>query len=260
MLKFNIFDFHIHCGYAHNTYYSPNELKSFVLVTPEMKGCLCSSLSGIFDYRIGEEDLRQICQTTSIIGAYWVNPYLPQWQDNVVRLCKENQIPCIKLSPTANIYEPTYEMLEPVWQFCQKQHKFIVIHTDEYRSNPVKLIPLLEKFPKVPVVLYHLNTGLENIHIAKLFPQVYLETSFGEKIMDCMGIKMALDVIGENRLLFGTDFPIGWKSINKAYVSHYYKQLIQIYLTHICKGNRAQAQKILYYNAQQLLSKYHIKI
>jgi len=258
MLDF--FDFHTHCGYAHNTYHSPTDLKRLVSVTPRMKGCLCSSLSGIFDYKTGEEDLRQSCQTRGVIGAYWVNPYLPQWQDNVIRFCKGRQIPCIKLSPTANIYEPTYKMLGPVWQFCEKRHKFIVIHTDPYRSNPVQLIPLLEKFPQVPVVLYHLSTGIENIHIAKLFPQVYLETSFGEKIADCMGIKMALDVIGEDRLLFGTDFPIGWKSVGKSYVALHYKQLIKMYLMHVCKGDITQAQKILYKNARQLLSEYGVQI
>ena len=213
ILTNNVFDFHVHCGWTHNMYHNPNDLKNLLQVCPQIKGCLCSSLSGIFDYATGRDDLFQALDISNVVGCFWVNPYLPKWADKIKHDCFNKQflsskIPCIELSPTANQYEPTEKFLKPVWQFCQDNEKFIVIHTDSNRNRPDKLIPLLEKFPDVAVVLCYLGTGPINICIAKLFRQVYLETSFDQQTLDFSSLKHALDILGPDRLLFGSNYPL----------------------------------------------------
>lgn len=204
----DIFDFHTHTGIAHNTVHLPEEILS-LFKGSNVKGVLCSSLSGIFDRKTAENDISALlAKDERIAGAYWLNPYLPGWQNYLDSFFGINKISFIKLSPTANIYEPDCDFLHPVFDYCSQTGKHIVIHTDEYRSNPLKYALLIRQYPKVNIVLCHLNASVINIQVAAEYENVFLETSFCEKIMGLASLKMAYKVLGSERLLFGTDYPV----------------------------------------------------
>lgn len=274
ILNSDVFDFHVHCGWKHNTYHNPNDMKDILQSRVEVRACLCSSLSGIFDYKTGENELQEVCQLDKVIGSYWVNPYLPHWQDNVINFNSKIKTPCIELSPTLNLYEPTAEFLKPVWEFCNNSEdnkkRFIIIHIDSYHSQPYKLIPLLENFPNVRVVLRNKHIGSEDISIAGLFEQVYLETQIDPKTLDFVAIKQPLDILGPNKLLFSSaEFTSNLltnakvKSCGPTYnrfLLRKYSELIGIFCKDICKNDSGIAKKILYENAKQLLKQYGVNI
>ncbi len=249
-----IIDFHTHFGIAHNTRYTKGTIDLLLNSVPNIKRILCSSLSGIFDREIAEKELACIIKNKKVVGAYWLNPYLPKWEVYANRFCNENKIFCIKLSPTANIYTPTEKFLEPVWKFCSKTKKFIVIHTDEFRSNPLQFAGLVKYFPNVKVVLYHLDNTLPNIRLAQLYPNVYLETSFCERTADLISLRMAYELIGADRLLFGTDFPIGFNKITKQHIKQNYTDLEILYK----KILKKEAPKVLFDNATKILNDYKL--
>jgi predicted TIM-barrel fold metal-dependent hydrolase len=90
-------------------------------------------------------------------------------------------------------------------------------------SNPIDLHSVALAFPGLPFVIPHFGAGYfrEALMVADLCPNVYFDTSSSNRWMRCepagidlpRAFRMALDVAGPGRLLFGTDsswFPRGW--------------------------------------------------
>jgi predicted TIM-barrel fold metal-dependent hydrolase len=89
-------------------------------------------------------------------------------------------------------------------------------------GNPLDLHGLALKYPGVPIIIPHFGAGLlrEALMLAECCPNVHLDTSSSNSwIRHTPGLtlervfKAALDVVGPDRLVFGTDssfFPRGW--------------------------------------------------
>jgi predicted TIM-barrel fold metal-dependent hydrolase len=90
-------------------------------------------------------------------------------------------------------------------------------------SNPIDLHAIALEFPGVRFVIPHFGAGYfrEALMVADLCPNVYLDTSSSNswlryqagKITLADVFRRTLDVIGPNRILFGSDsswFPRGW--------------------------------------------------
>jgi predicted TIM-barrel fold metal-dependent hydrolase len=89
-------------------------------------------------------------------------------------------------------------------------------------GNPLDLHALALKYPAVPIIIPHFGGGMlrEALMLADCCPNVYLDTSSSNSwIKYTPGLtleqvfKSALDVVGPDRLLFGSDssfFPRGW--------------------------------------------------
>lgn len=94
-------------------------------------------------------------------------------------------------------------------------------HFDLRFSNPIDLHAVAMRYPTVPIVVPHFGAGYfrETLMLADLCPNVYLDTSSSNnwvryEHLDLRQVfRRALDVVGPQRLLFGTDssfFPRGW--------------------------------------------------
>ena len=90
-------------------------------------------------------------------------------------------------------------------------------------SNPIDLHAIALEFPEVRFVIPHFGAGYfrEALMVADLCPNVYLDTSSSNSWTKYQSAKMTLadvfrrtlDVIGHQRILFGSDsswFPRGW--------------------------------------------------
>lgn len=96
-------------------------------------------------------------------------------------------------------------------------------HFDMRRSNPLEIYKLAAEFPKARFIVPHFGAGMfrETMMLADLLPNVYVDTSSTNRWMNYEAapvdlpaiFKRALNVIGHERLLFGTDssfLPRGW--------------------------------------------------
>jgi len=92
---------------------------------------------------------------------------------------------------------------------------------DMRNSNPIELHGLATRYPTVKFVVPHFGAGYlrEALMLGDLCPNVLLDTSSSNSWMRYEGLDLktvlrrALDVMGGQRLLFGTDssfFPRGW--------------------------------------------------
>jgi uncharacterized protein len=90
-------------------------------------------------------------------------------------------------------------------------------------GDPLALAAVASRFPKVPVIVPHFGAGLfrEALMAADQCPNIYLDTSSSNSWiryhpgLTLDGVfRQALEVLGPDRLLFGTDssfFPRGWQ-------------------------------------------------
>ena len=90
-------------------------------------------------------------------------------------------------------------------------------------GNPLDLHGMALRYPNVPIVIPHFGAGMfrEALMVADCCPNVHLDTSSSNAwIKYTPGLtleqvfKTALDVVGPDRLIFGTDssfFPRGWQ-------------------------------------------------
>ena len=90
-------------------------------------------------------------------------------------------------------------------------------------SNPLDLHPVATAYPQIPIIIPHFGAGFfrEALILADLCPNIYFDTSSTNswtKYHPGLTLKevfqQALQVVGPDRLLFGTDssfFPRGWQ-------------------------------------------------
>jgi hypothetical protein len=90
-------------------------------------------------------------------------------------------------------------------------------------SNPLDLHSVALSYPELPMIIPHFGAGLlrEALMVADLCPNIYLDTSSSNswiKYHPALNLeevfRQALEVVGADRLLFGTDssfFPRGWQ-------------------------------------------------
>lgn len=92
---------------------------------------------------------------------------------------------------------------------------------DLSHSNPVELIPVAHRFPGLKFIIPHFGAGFfrEALMVCDLCGNVVLDTSSSNSWMRYEGLNLesvfrrALDVVGPQRLRFGSDssfFPRGW--------------------------------------------------
>jgi predicted TIM-barrel fold metal-dependent hydrolase len=89
-------------------------------------------------------------------------------------------------------------------------------------GNPLDLHPIANRYPQVPIIIPHFGAGLfrEALMVGDLCPNVLFDTSSSNSwiryhpgLTLAEVLRRALDVIGADRLLFGSDssfFPRGW--------------------------------------------------
>jgi predicted TIM-barrel fold metal-dependent hydrolase len=149
------------------------------------------------------------------------------------------------LFPAMHGYSVHDEPAQAVFEWAASRHRAVFVHCgvlsvgvraklglpslfDMRFSNPIDLHSTALRYPAVPIIVPHFGAGYfrEALMLADLCPNVFLDTSSSNRWMryeephhvEPRGglrhiFRRALDVIGPQRLLFGTDssfFPRGW--------------------------------------------------
>jgi predicted TIM-barrel fold metal-dependent hydrolase len=101
---------------------------------------------------------------------------------------------------------------------AQEYAALVVVHSDHsIRNHPYVIGDIANSFPKVKTVILHMGGGtcfdseLLSVKVAEKNPNIYLETCYSNPY----AIKMAVERIGADRVMFGSD------SSNDGYGSRY---------------------------------------
>jgi len=171
-------------------------------------------------------------------GYFMIDPTQPDALERVKAAAANPYLHCVCLFPAMHTYSIVDERLVPILETASDGGLAVFVHCgalslgirkklglpsqfDLRFSNPLALHPVALHFPKIRFVVPHFGAGLlrETLMLADLCPNVCLDTSSTNHWMLYEGLDLravyrrALDVVGAERLLFGSDssfFPRGW--------------------------------------------------
>lgn len=172
-------------------------------------------------------------------GWFFVNPLLPHAAARVEEWLNQG-LRGVCLLPAMHGYALSDARVEEILQVAGRHSAVVFVHCgllsvgirarvgapslfDLRFSNPVDLHPLALRHPNVPFVIPHFGAGYfrEALMTASLCPNVYFDTSSSNAWTKYLTppptleqvFERALEILGPQRLLFGTDssfFPRGW--------------------------------------------------
>ncbi|MFI5419787.1 MAG: amidohydrolase family protein, partial [Nitrososphaerales archaeon] len=125
----------------------------------------------------------------------------------------------VKLHPLFQAFLPNDEIVHPIMEEARKARAPVLIHTGHSPfSLPWSVGELAENFPDVKIVMLHMGDGhglyiQAAINVAKRYDNLYLETS---AMPMANKIREAMDVVGKERVMYGSDIPFGNPAVEIA--------------------------------------------
>ena len=176
-------------------------------------------------------------------GYFMLNPLAADAEARAARAFDELKLQGLCLFPAMLGFSVRDERLAPIYRLAAARPKAVVfVHMgvltvgvrrklglasnfDMTKSNPIDLHPVALANPDVNFVIPHFGAGFlrEALMLCDLCPNVYLDTSSSNSWTKYLTprpsltdvFRQALDIVGSERLLFGSDssfFPRGWNS------------------------------------------------
>lgn len=152
----------------------------------------------------------------------------------------------IKIHPHAHAYEIT-EHGAPIFAFAAERDALILTHSGDPGSYPEDFLPFINKYPNVKLILAHLGNSddggvarqVDAINASK-HDNVWVDTSSARSLFAGI-IEWAVEEIGSERILFGTDTPLYWAASQKVRIE-------------TAEIDQVHKEAILYRNAAALLN------
>lgn len=173
-------------------------------------------------------------------GYFMLDPLQPDAADRLKAAAANMHLHCMCLFPAMHTFSIADARLVPLLEIASDHGLGVFVHCGAISmgvrkrlglpsqfnmrfSNPLELHPVALHFPRIRFIVPHFGAGLfrEALMLADLCPNVWLDTSSSNRWMQYDGLDLravfrrALDLLGPERLLFGTDssfFPRGWHS------------------------------------------------
>jgi len=145
-----------------------------------------------------------------LVGCVWPDPRSPDARALVRRAIKEWGFKGIKLHPLFNAFLPNDEIVYPLMEEARAAKVPVLIHSGHPPfSLPWSIGELAENFRDVTIVMLHMGHGngiyIESaLNVARRYDNIYLETS---GVAMHTKIKEALERVGEDRVMYGSDIP-----------------------------------------------------
>ena len=177
-----------------------------------------------------------------LTGLGTLHPDFPDLEDEISRIQRLG-LKGVKLHPDFQKFAIDDPAVYPIYD-CLQGTLPLLIHTGDPRhsySNPYRLAKVLKEFPRLTVIAAHFG-GWSEWEIADEYlggTGVYVDTSSSLYRLTPERAKELISVFGEDRVLFGTDFPM-WgaqEELERLYRLDLPEEILQ---------------KILHLNAQKL--------
>jgi predicted TIM-barrel fold metal-dependent hydrolase len=185
-----------------------------------------SSIRALIPYRgdvlRGNEDAVIAAETQADI-RFWVviDPLVAASYEQADRLLAHPRCSGIKIHPHAHAYE-IKEHGEAIFAFAAARDTVMLTHSGDVGSYPEDFLPFIDRYPSVKLILAHLGNSddggiarqVDAIRAARN-RNVWVDTSSSRSMYAGL-IEWAVDDIGSDRILFGTDTPLYWSASQKA--------------------------------------------
>jgi uncharacterized protein len=132
----------------------------------------------------------------------------PEAAGEVPRIVEELGLMGLKFHNWLQAYPANSSTLKPVYEQASRYRLPIIFHTGTPPyTEPAQVVEWADEYPDVQFIIGHFGKliWLDAVRGAMKHPNVYLETS-GAQVSD---IEIAVELLGEDRIVFGTDLPVG---------------------------------------------------
>lgn len=172
-------------------------------------------------------------------GLFLLDPTQPDAVERMKKAAANPHLDCVCLFPAMHRYSVKDPRVTVALELAAAARMVVFVHCgvlsvgvrkklglpcpfDLSYSNPIDLHAVALEFPQVKFVIPHFGAGMlrEALMLGDLCGNVYLDTSSTNRWMEYDGLDLrtvlrrAIEVMGVERLLFGTDssfFPRGWQ-------------------------------------------------
>jgi len=160
-----------------------------------------------------EEIAASLRNQARLLGFAVVNPYgegagVPELRNAITKWGMSG----LKLMPLRHAYEIDGETAVPIMKAAAEFGIPVSIHSGSQFCLPWQIADLARKFSTVPVIMDHMGWRYYvdgAINVAKEVPNIFLETA----LVGMPGyIRMAVDKVGPERVIYGSDYPTGHPS------------------------------------------------
>jgi predicted TIM-barrel fold metal-dependent hydrolase len=177
------------------------------------------------------------------VGYVWPNPHDKAALPLVIESVRRWGFRGIKLHPLVHAFLPTDEEVLPIVEFAGKEGIPVAIHSGHPPfSLPWSIGELAEMYPEVRIVMLHMGHAhgvyiQAAINTAKRYDNIILETS---GVSMHSKIREAVERVGEERVVFGSDYPF-----------HDYS--VELQKVRVAGLTENQRDLVLHKNAERLL-------
>ncbi len=161
--------------------------------------------------QINEETARVCSQHRELKPIAWAKPGAQGASAELIEpFLRDKGFLGIKFHPDFNNFQANSPVVFPYMELCKKYGVPALFHCGRSPNSSAKVIyDIARKYPTVPVILMHMGFGTnhdEAIEVARRAKEnadalIYLETSQ----TDMASIQVALEQVGADRIIFGSD-------------------------------------------------------
>lgn len=167
------------------------------------------------------EAAQVVSQTLGLLQYVVIDPRDSRTYQQADEMLRTSLCVGIKIHPEAHCY-PIAEHGRRIFEFAAERRAVVLTHSSEQNSLAADFVPLANEFPEVRIILAHIGCGWDGdpTHQVRAIQQcrhgnVYADTSSASSITPHL-IEWAVEEIGADRVLFGTDTPLYFAPMQRA--------------------------------------------
>jgi predicted TIM-barrel fold metal-dependent hydrolase len=200
------------------------------------------------------------------VASYCRLNSIDEFIDRLEKLRSRGPLIGVKIYPTFHFIRPDDPALEPLYDYMESKNLILIVHTGCdpgiwelpvlcSKASPRYVEGVAKAHRDLPVVVAHMGSysylfpGIyfaDALKVAKKYDNVYLDTS----ATTLHQVKIAINRIGADKLLYGSDYPyfegLSMKDIVEAYLDFRIPERVK--------------ERILFLNAYELLSGIGVKL
>lgn len=177
---------------------------------------------GESDATVGNDEAsRLVPETDGLLQWVIIDPLRPATYEQAEHALAQPHCVGIKIHPEEHVY-PITEHGRAIFEFAAKHDALILTHSGHENSLPADIVPFANDHPNVRVILAHIgcSCGADRTLQVRGIQEsrhgnVYADSSSAMSIAPGL-IEWAVDEVGVDRILFGTDTPLYSTSMQRA--------------------------------------------
>jgi len=225
MFFMQINDLHLHMGQFYERYYSPEFIYQAISDNNINKALISSTTTCEENYAKVISEIHQLIVygKEKIFPVLWVTPKMIK-SNNLAYMLESNiQWKCIKIHGLIHNWAPNGKLFKQVIDLAIKIQLPILIHSGgDKRCDAGSYLRIIKNNPQQTFILAHGRPIDEAINVIKHCTNAYVDTAF----MSLEHIVLLIENKLEERILFGSDFPITIHNESNIYVNDWYQNRI----------------------------------